>query len=29
MIIPRIRQIGSPPEINGLPEGRGAEVVQQ
>ena len=29
MIIPRIRQIGSPPEISGLLEGRGAEVVQQ
>ena len=29
MIIPGIRQVGPPPEINRLPEGRGAEVVQQ
>ena len=29
MVIPGIRQVGPPPEINGLPEGRGAEVVQQ
>jgi len=29
MVIPGIRQVGPPPEINELPEGRGAEVVQQ